>query len=97
MSIKRNITILASSDKELGASNISSTNNRFTVNLDVPIEIPSNAYNITVCCKQLIMWNTCFNITNTNNNIYIGAPNTLDVRQDKLITVPPGLYSVFTL
>jgi len=97
MSIKRNITILASSDKELGASNISSTNNRFTVNLDVPIEIPSNAYNITVSCKQLIMWNTVFNITNTNNQIFIGAPNTLDVRQDKLITVPLGLYSVFTL
>ena len=97
MSIKRNITILTSSDPIIGATNVNSTNNRFTVNLDVPIEIPSNAYNITVCCKQLVMWNTVYNITNTNNNIYIGAPNTLDIRQDKLITIPVGLYSVFTL
>ena len=76
----------------MGAVNINSTNNRFTVNLDVPIEIPSNAYNITVCCKQLIMWNTVFNITNTNNQIFIGAPDVNDVRQDKLITVLLTLF-----
>lgn len=97
MNIKNQITILASSDPLMGAQNVNSTNNRFTVNLDVPIEMPTNAYNITVSCKQLIMWNTVYNITEANNQIHISAPDINDITQAKLISVPSGLYSVFTL
>ena len=94
---KRQITIVANSDPALGAVNISSTKNRFSVNLSSPIEIPSSATNIFVSCKSLIMWNTCFNITETNNSIYITAPSASNASQSRLISVPSGLYSVYTL
>jgi hypothetical protein len=70
-----------------------STGSNFTVQLQEPFIIPSNASNITVELQQAIVWNSLVNvITGVNDTLHYkvnGVPT--------FVTLPQGVYDLHTL
>jgi hypothetical protein len=67
---------------------------RFTVTLDNAIEIPYDAFNVTVECVEATIWYTYPNITDANNSFsftYLDPVTVLPVTT--LIQLDTGLYS----
>ena len=71
--IPEEITLLVSSNPSLGASNVSSNGDRFTVNLQGDgIKIPKEARNIHIALESSTIWNTIPNIiTGVNDKLYL--------------------------
>ena len=91
--IKYNIPMLASSDPDSGAKNISSDGSTFQIILDRPLTIPQNAHNIYLEAKNATVWWTVPNIIKgLNDKFYIEHLGTPYVT-----TIPEGLYGVTDL
>lgn len=83
------VPIFVSADPALGAFNLTSGNDRFSVQFKKQINIPSEAQNITLECNRATIWWTVLNIEANINDQF-----QLEVNGDAVytITVPPGLY-----
>lgn len=91
--MEEEIPIIVSSDFKNGAFNISPDGSSFEVLLEEPINIPANARNVTLSTVSSNIWWTIPNvITGQNDKLYISGPDTLDVVQSYVITIPQGLY-----
>jgi len=93
------ISLLFSSDAKNGATNISNNGDRFEVQFQDGLKIPSNAVNVQVSLQESSIWWVIPNITSgVNSEFYITAPRASD---DALtayqISVPTGLYDLSAL
>jgi hypothetical protein len=90
--LKLEIPLLLDSDPANGASNVTSDGSRFLVNLDDPIEIPSDAKSCLISVQESTIWNTIPNIlTGVNDKFYIVTPDNVAIQT---VTIPQGLYSL---
>lgn len=91
----KTIPLFAGSATELGAQNVPVGRDRFSVQLKKSIQIPPEAYNITLELRQATLWWTVLNIKAGVNDKFKfydtsgGSPYT--------ITIDPGLYDVSSL
>ena len=93
--IPQEISMLLTSDPTQGASNVSADGSQFSVQLEEAISIPRDAMNITISAEESTIWWVIPNIiTGQNDKLYITAPDTLDVTQVYVITLPQGLYDL---
>ena len=88
------IPLFLDSSAEAGSFNISPNGDRFTIQFDRPIMIPSNSTTATIELNQSSVWNTTYNISTANNNNQIGlvisgTPVVLEIQD--------GLYDIETL
>lgn len=87
--------LLISSNPAAGSSNLSPDGSRFELNFRPALQIPQNATDITVSAEESEVWWTVPNITtNSNDKMYITAPNVADVLTPFIITIPQGLYDL---
>jgi len=92
--VRRNFSILFSSDPLAGAENVSPNGASFGVTLTQPIAIPASALNCEITSVQASIWNTSPNISpEFGNNIFnyttVSAPaGTFNIAIDE------GLYSL---
>ena len=93
--VPEEISMIVSSDPETGASNLSSDGSYFEVQLQDGLKIPKDAMNINISVEEATVWWVVPNIiTGQNDKMYITAPDTADVIQNYVITVPQGLYDL---
>jgi len=93
--IPEEISMLVSSDPNAGASNVSSDGSYFEVQLQDGLKIPKDAMNINISVEEATVWWVVPNIiTGQNDKMYITAPDTSDVVQNYVITIPQGLYDL---
>ncbi len=93
--IPEEISMLVSSDPEAGATNVSSDGSYFEVQLQDGLKIPSDALNVNIEVEEASVWWVVPNIiTGQNDKMYITAPDTADVVQNYVITIPQGLYDL---
>ena len=93
--VKHEFNIIASSNPANGAANVSPDGDRFQVILQDPVEIPRNALNIELSLEESnIVWTIPNIVTGVNDTLYIDGPDTLDVLQNYVITIPQGLYDL---
>lgn len=96
--VPQELNILASSDPDNGAANISADGSQFTVRLDDPISIPPDALNVTLDVEGATIWWTVPNIkTGINDKFYITTLNVGDVLTPYVVTIPQGLYDLIGL
>lgn len=90
----KNIPLFVSADPDLGAFNITSGNDRFSVQFKRTIEIPITAHNITLELHSAEIWWTVLNI-----KLGINDQFQLEVQGDAVytVTVEPGLYDTSSL
>ena len=92
--VPQEISILLSSDPANGALNVSSDGSQFEVQLQDAIQIPREAQNVTISSEESTVWFVVPNIiTGVNDKMYVDGPDTLDVTQSFVITIPQGLYN----
>lgn len=95
MMVPHEISILASSDPEAGAVNISPDGDRFEIQLEDALRIPQGAINVTVDVEEATVWWVVPNIiTGKNDKLYITAPNVANVLTPYIATIPQGLYDL---
>ena len=94
--VPRSKTIVLDSDSKNGAFNKSEDGSRFSVELKNNLEIPNDAIGVNIDVHRVYIWNTFFNVTNKNNQIFVQGKNTSDVIQSKTITMGNGLYTPAT-
>ena len=95
MLVPQEISLLLSSATSQGASNKSAYGDRFEIQLQDPIAIPSDALNVTVSLHESTIWWTVINIiAGQNDKMYIDGPDTLDAPQSYIVTIPAGLYDL---
>lgn len=95
MMVQNEISILASSDPEGGARNVSADGSRFEIQLEDALAIPQEAVNITVDVEEATVWWVVPNIIEgENDKLYITAPNVADVLTAYVATIPQGLYDL---
>lgn len=88
--ITRSINLLASSDTDAGAENVSSDGSQFSITLSNPIQIPRNAINPRVSVEKATIWWTILNIEEgVNDTFYVNHSST-----DYTVTIEPGLYDI---
>ncbi len=103
MTIQREISILASSNPVLGASNVSATGDAFSLNLEQPLLIPQNARNINATLQESTIWYNTPNISqallNNSLEIYddVAANGSWAAATWIVLTLPTGLYSLSEL
>lgn len=93
---RREINILASSDPNAGAQNVSSDGSRFDITLYEPIQVPSDAENVTVTMEEATVWWTIPNIvTGVNDQFKVVDDGTHSgTALTYNITIPQGLYDL---
>ena len=67
--IPQEISLLVSSDKNLGASNLNSHGSSFEVQLDQPLEIPKAALNVSIEVQEATVWWSIPNIISGQNDL----------------------------
>jgi hypothetical protein len=92
--VPEEITLLVDSAPNSGAANISQEGDQFTVTLNEPIKIPSDALNVNLRAEESTVWWVVPNISAAigNNKFYVdegGVPFVL--------TIPDGLYDLVEL
>lgn len=93
--VPHEISILASSDPDNGAINISPDGSQFEIQLEDALQIPEEAINTTIDVEEATVWWVVPNIiTGQNDKMYITCPNVGDVLTDYEITIPQGLYDL---
>jgi hypothetical protein len=86
-------SLLASSNPNSGAVNVSPDGSEFTIQLEDGLEIPKDALNSTLEVQEATVWWTVPNIiTGQNDKLYITALSNVDVLTPYVITLPQGLY-----
>lgn len=92
--LTKEINIFFSSDENSGAENVSSDGSRFSVILDNPIKIPSNAINCTLGVVSSSIFNTSPNISQDFGNNRFKFTTTFGIGSTHTIIISDGLYSV---
>lgn len=95
--IPQEISLIANSDPDSGAVNVSANGDRFEMNIYPPLIIPNNALNCNVVAEESTIWWTVPNISASigNNRMYInGTPEAGGLTQQYIITIPDGLYDL---
>jgi len=94
--IEREISLIVSSDKDVGAKNISTDGSSFSLNFGGDgINLPRSAQNVTVAVESASVWWNIGNIkAGVNDKLYIKGPNTSNIATDFEITIAPGLYDL---
>jgi len=93
--VPEEISMIVSSDPQNGARNISKDGSYFEVQLEDGLKIPKDALNVNISVEEATVWWTIPNIiTGQNDKLYITGPNTSDVIQNYVITIPQGLYNL---
>lgn len=97
MMVRKQISMLVSSDPSLGAKNVSSDGSRFEIALETPITIPKDAVGVHVACEESTVWWTIPNIvTGVNDTFYVTGDDdqAIPVQQNYVIVIPQGLYDI---
>lgn len=93
--IPEEISMIVSSDPINGATNISPDGSYFEVQLQDGLKVPKDALNVNISVEEATIWWSVPNIiTGQNDKLYITGPNTLDVIQNFVLTIPQGLYDL---
>jgi len=93
--VPEEISMIVSSDPNSGATNISSDGSYFEVQLQDGLKIPKDALNVNIAVEEATVWWVVPNIiTGQNDKLYITGPDTTDVVQNYVITIPQGLYDL---
>lgn len=93
--IPEEISMIVSSDPINGATNISPDGSYFEVQLQDGLKIPKDALNVNISVEEATIWWSVPNIiTGENDKLYITGPDTLDVIQNFVLTIPQGLYDL---
>ena len=93
--IPEEISMIVSSDPTNGASNISPDGSYFEVQLQDGLSVPKDALNVNISVEEATVWWSVPNvITGENDKLYITGPDTLDVLQNFVLTIPQGLYDL---
>lgn len=93
--IPEEISMIVSSDPNNGATNISSDGSYFEVQLQDGLKVPKEALNVNISVEEATVWWSVPNIiTGENDKLYITGPDTLDVSQNYVLTIPQGLYDL---
>jgi len=97
--LKRSISFVISSDPKNGAINVNSPlKNRFELQLEEGLKIPSNAENCELSVVESTVWWSVPNIIiNQNDKFYVSGPNVGDITTNFVITIPQGLYDLSAL
>ena len=90
------IPLFLDSSPDAGAFNITPNGDRFTIQFDRPIMIPSNSTTATIELNQISVWNTTYNISTANNNNQIGlvisgTPVVLEIQDGLYETLSSAL------
>ena len=93
--VPEEISMIVSSDPNNGASNRSSDGSYFEVQLQDGLKVPKDALNVNISVEESTIWWSVPNIiTGQNDKMYITGPDTLDVVQNFVLTIPQGLYDL---
>ena len=93
--IQKEFSLFLNSDENAGAENVSSDGSRFSVSLNTPIAIPSNAFNCSVAVIQASVWFTTPNISSSyKNNILSFTTSDIANAGTHVIDFSDGLYSL---
>lgn len=93
--IPEEISMIVSSDPTNGATNISPDGSYFEVQLQDGLKVPKDALNVNISVEEATIWWSVPNIiTGENDKLYITGPNTLNVVQNFVLTIPQGLYDL---
>lgn len=97
--VQREISFIVDSDITAGALNKTADGSAFTVQLDQPIFIPSNAVNPTLDIEESAVWFTTPNIydgtgTEPQNNRFSFVYSQQAPRIQLDLTIPQGVYSL---
>lgn len=93
--VPEEISMIVSSDPNNGASNRSPDGSYFEVQLQDGLKIPKDALNVNISVEEATVWWSVPNIiTGQNDKVYITGPDTLDVVQNYVLTIPQGLYDL---
>jgi hypothetical protein len=92
----KTIPLFAGSAPELGAQNVPVGRDRFSVQLKREIQIPPEAYNITLELRQATLWWTVLNVEAGVNDAFRFLVSG-DPSSPYDITLDPGLYDVSAL
>lgn len=96
--VQEEISMIFSSDPQSGARNLSSDGSSFEIQLEDGLTIPRDSVNCTVSVESATVWNSVPNIiTNVNDKMYVTGPDSSDVLQTFIITIPQGLYDLPSL
>lgn len=87
----KTVPLFVSADPVLGATNLTSGNDRFSVQFRKTLVFPAEAANMTLECNQANIWWTALNI-----KLGINDQFQLEINGDAVytITLEPGLYNV---
>lgn len=96
MMVPHEISILASSDPDAGALNISADGSQFEIQLEDALQIPEGAINTVIDVEEATVWWVVPNIIEgENDKMFITVPRALDdVLTAYEITIPQGLYDL---
>lgn len=93
--VEKETNMIASSDPDAGAINISADGSRFEIQLQDAIQLPAEAINVQIAVEEATVWWVVPNIiTGENDKMYITVPNVADVLTAYVITIPQGLYDL---
>lgn len=85
MLVPEEISLLLSSDADMGAINKSKDGSYFEVHLESSgIEIPEDALSCQLSCESATVWWTVPNITEANNKMYITGPSRIPQETEKV-------------
>ena len=85
MLVPEEISLLLSSDADMGAVNKSKDGSYFDVHLESSgIEIPEDALSCQLSCESATVWWTVPNITEANNKMYITGPSRTPQETEKV-------------
>lgn len=93
--VPEEISMIVSSDPQNGASNRSADGSYFEVQLQDGLKVPKDALNVNISVEEATIWWSVPNIiTGENDKVYITGPDTLNVVQNYVLTIPQGLYDL---
>ena len=92
--IKKEISLLVSSDSQDGAINKSSDGSSFEVALEKPLDIPKDAQNVTIGVTSSTIWWNIHNIKAGVNDAFYITYNDGEGIDDYSGSIPPGLYDL---
>lgn len=87
----KTIPLFVSADPALGAINLTSGNDRFSVQFKRTIIIPNDAMNLTLECLNATIWWTVLNVELGINDLFRIEEDTVAVHT---VTLEPGLYDI---
>ena len=95
MLVHKELSLLVSSNPQLGAINVNKDGSSFEINFDDPLQIPPDALNVTVALHESTIWYTTPNIIkDENDTMYIFGDTESGGSQLFQIKIPQGLYDV---